>query len=245
MFIGQQFTQNVLGYDALTAAAVVLPAAICTALFGQVAGRLINAKGSQFTFMLGLGSVAAAFSVMLVTWVSGTSMSWVLLGYALVGTGVGLAATPASRSLMSSVPPNRGGMGSAFLDLTRDFGGAIMQAIMGGLLAGAYARQMTTDLSSLPAAEAAKVSSETATALTSSFQGAAQVATQYPTYADQIVSAASTAFTEGKSLAIGVALAMTLVGLVLVLVVYPRREAEETYYERVLGTARVTADGHV
>ena len=30
-------------------------------------------------------------------------------------------------------------MGSAFLDLTRDFGGAIMQAIMGALLAGAYA----------------------------------------------------------------------------------------------------------
>jgi MFS family permease len=236
MFIGQQFTQNVLGYDALTAAAVVLPAAICTALFGQVAGRLISAKGSQFTFMLGLGAVAAAFSVMLVTWASGASMGWVLLSYALVGTGVGLAATPASRSLMSSVPPNRGGMGSAFLDLTRDFGGAIMQAIMGGLLAGAYARQMTADLSSLPAAEAAKVSSETATALTSSFQGAAQVATQYPTYGDQIVSAASTAFTEGKSLAIGVALAMTLIGLVLVLLVYPRREAEESYYASVMAS---------
>jgi DHA2 family multidrug resistance protein-like MFS transporter len=237
MFIGQQFTQNVLGYDALEAAAVVLPAAICTALFGQVAGRLITARGSQFTFMLGLGSVAAAFTVMLVSWVDGASLTWVLVGYALVGTGVGLAATPASRSLMSSVPPSRGGMGSAFLDLTRDFGGAIMQAIMGGLLAGAYARQMSADLTSLPADQAAKISSETATALTSSFQGAAQVATQYPDYSSQIVSAASQAFTEGKSLAIAVALLMTLIGLGLVLFVYPRRDAEEEYYASVLEKA--------
>jgi MFS family permease len=233
MFIGQQFTQNVLGYDALKAAAVVLPAAICTAAFGQLAGRLINARGSQFTFMLGLGSVAAAFTVMLVTWVEGSSIGWVLAGYALVGTGVGLAATPASRSLMSSVPPNRGGMGSAFLDLTRDFGGAIMQAVMGGLLAGAYARQMTADLVGLPADQAARVSTETATALTSSFQGAAEVAKSYPAYSDQIVNAAAVAFTDGKTLAIGVALAMTLIGLVLVLFVYPRRDAEEAYYATV------------
>ncbi|MEI6362232.1 MAG: MFS transporter [Actinomycetes bacterium] len=234
MFIGQQFTQNVLSYSALTAAAVVLPAAICTALFGQVAGRLINAKGSQFTFMLGLGAVAAAFTVMLITWVDGASIGWVIAGYALVGTGVGLAATPASRSLMSSVPPSRGGMGSAFLDLTRDFGGAIMQAIMGGILAGAYARQMTASLASVPPEQAAQVSADTSTALTSSFQGAAEVAKEYPTYSDQIIKAASTGFTDGKSLAIAVALFMTLIGLVLVLVVYPRKTAEEAYYDKVL-----------
>jgi DHA2 family multidrug resistance protein-like MFS transporter len=233
MFIGQQFTQNVLGYDTLTAAAVVLPAAICTALFGQVAGRLISAKGSQFTFMLGLGAVAAAFATMLVTWVDGAAIGWVLGGYALVGTGVGLAATPASRSLMSSVPPNRGGMGSAFLDLTRDFGGAIMQAIMGGLLAGAYARQMTADLAALPADQAASVSTATATALTSSFQGATEAAASYPAYADQIVNAAAVAFTDGKTVAIAVALVMTLVGLMLVLFVYPRRTEEEAYYATV------------
>ena len=180
--------------------------------------------------MLGLGSVAAAFTVMLVAWTSGASMGWVLLAYALVGTGVGLAATPASRSLMSSVPSSRGGMGSAFLDLTRDFGGAIMQAIMGALLAGAYAARIGADLAALPPQDAAKVSDDTADALTSSFQSAEQVAQQYPDYASQITSAAADAFTSGKSAAIAVALLMTLIGLVLVLVVYPRKDAEEAYY---------------
>jgi EmrB/QacA subfamily drug resistance transporter len=234
MFIGQQFTQNVLGYDPLTAAAVVLPAAVATAIFGQVAGRLIPTLGSQFTFMLGLGSVAAAFTLMLVTWQGGASMGWVLGAYALVGIGVGLAATPASRSLMSSVPPSRSGMGSAFLDLTRDFGGAILQAIMGAVLAGAYASRIAADLSGLPSDEAAKVSDQVATQMTSSFEGAAQVAQEFPTYADQIIAGASAAFTTGKSWAIAVALALTLLGMLLVLVVYPRRAAEESYYEDVL-----------
>jgi hypothetical protein len=126
-------------------------------------------------------------------------------------------------------------MGSAFLDLTRDFGGAIMQAIMGALLAGAYAARIGADLASLPPQDAAKVSDDTADALTSSFQSAEQVATQYPDYASQITSAAADAFTSGKSAAIAVALVMTLVGLALVLVVYPRKSVEEAYYAKVSG----------
>lgn len=233
MFIGQQFTQNVLGYDPLTAAAVVVPAAITMALFGQIAGRMVNSRGSKLTFSIGLVLVALAFALMLVTWQAGASIGWVIGAYALIGSGVGLCVTPASRSLMSSVPPVRGGMGSAFLDLTRDFGGAIMQAIMGALLAGAYSAKIAADLASLPSSQAAKVSDETADALTSSFQSAEQVAQQYPDYASQITSAAADAFTTGKSAAMLVALAMSLIGLALVVFVYPRKEAEEAYYAKV------------
>lgn len=231
MFIGQQFTQNVLGYDTLTAAAVVLPAAACTAVFGQLAGRLIPPFGSRFTFMLGLGAVAAAFTLMLLTWTTGTAMGWVLAAYALVGTGVGLAATPASRSLMSSVPASRGGMGSAFLDLTRDLGGAVLQAIMGAILAGAYAARILADLAGLPPAQAAQVSASAANQMASSFEGAAEVAKSYPQAgAEQVVAAASAAFVDGKTSAIGVALLLTLAGLALVLLAYPRRQQEEAYY---------------
>ena len=233
MFVGQQFTQNVLDYDPLTAAAVVVPSAICMAVFGQVAGRLVARRGSRISFAIGLVIVAVAFITILATWRTGTSIAWVLAAYALIGTGVGLCVTPASRSLMSSVPPQRGGMGSAFLDLTRDFGGAIMQAIMGALLAGAYAASIAADLASLPASDAAKVSDETADALSSSFQSAEQVAQQYPDYASQITSAASDAFTNGMNAAVLVALAMTLIGLALVVLVYPRKQAEEAYYAKV------------
>ena len=113
MFIGQQYTQNVLGYDTLTAAAVVLPAAFGTAIFGQLAGRLIPARGSQFTFMLGLGAVAAAFTVMLVAWTSGASMGWVLLAYApgRHGSGPGRHAGIAVAHVVGAVEPGWHGLG--------------------------------------------------------------------------------------------------------------------------------------
>jgi MFS family permease len=106
MFIGQQFTQNVLGYSTLEAAEVVLPAAIFTALGGALGGKLISGKGSQFTFMLGLGSVALAFTIMLTTWTDQAQLGWILAAYTFMGLGVGLASTSASRALMSSVPPS-------------------------------------------------------------------------------------------------------------------------------------------
>ena len=234
MFVGQQFTQNVLAYDPLKAAAVVVPAAVFMALMGQVAGRLVTSRGSRFSFGIGLVIVAIAFVTILATWRGDANIAWVLIAYSLIGAGVGLCVTPASRSLMSSVPPVRGGMGSAFLDLTRDFGGAIMQAVMGALLAGAYAYRIAGDLAGSP--EASKVSQETADALSSSFQSAEQVAQQYPQYATQITSAASDAFTSGMNAAVLVALAMTLIGLALVLFVYPRKAAEEAYYAEVAAT---------
>ena len=222
MFVGQQFTQNVLGYAPFDAALVVLPAAICTALFGQIAGRLIPRFGSQFTFMLGLGAVAAAFTVMLDWRDAGPRR----LGAARLRPGrhrrrprrhprLPIAdvlgahqsrrawARPSSTSLVTS-------------------GARILQAVMGALLAGAYAASMTATLAALPSDEASKVGNDVADSLTSSFQSASQVAQQYPDYATQITSAAADAFTSGKSAAIAIALVMTLVGMALVLFVYPR-----------------------
>ncbi len=238
MFVGQQFTQNVLGYNTLPAAAVVLPAAVMTAIGGQLAGRVITRFGSRVSYIIGLAAVALAFAVMLVTWQSGAPVGWILGVYALVGTGVGFAATPASHCLMSSVPSSNAGMGSAFLDLTRDFGGAIMQAVMGGLLATAYAASLTTAFAGLPADQADKLSEQAADQITSSYSGAEQVAASYPQApASELMAAAAQAFTDGKSLAIGTALALTLIGLLLVIVVFPRKEREIAYYETIQQSA--------
>ena len=234
MFIGQQFTQNVLGYNTLTAAAVVIPSAVMTALFGQLAGRVIASRGSRVAFLFGLAAVAAAFVVMLATWNSSASIGWILAAYTLVGIGVGLAATPASRSLMASVPKTRTGMGSAFLDLTRDFGGAVIQAIMGVLLAGVYADHLRRAFAALPADQASQLSSSAAQQIVSSYEGAVAVAASYPqAQAQQIVSAAADAFTSGKSAAIAVGLVLTVLAFVTVYFLYPRHEAELAYYSSV------------
>ena len=53
MFIGQQFLQNVLGYDTLDAGLAILPAAVMMVLIAPRSAKLVASMGSRFTLLLG------------------------------------------------------------------------------------------------------------------------------------------------------------------------------------------------
>jgi EmrB/QacA subfamily drug resistance transporter len=233
-FIGQQFTQNVLGFDPLKAAAVTLAMAATMIAAAPVAGRLIHSIGTRLTLAAGLVAIALGFLVMDVTWRPGTHVAWVLVAYAFLGAGVGLAGTPASRSLTASLPVRRVGMGSASADLTKDLGGAVFQAILGTILTISYAAYFARAFAALPAAEAQKLGSSAAAEMASSFAGARHVAATMPgADAGQLVAAARDAFSDGKTLAITFALAAALAGIALVLWKYPRHADEVRELEAV------------
>lgn len=141
-----------------------------------------------------------------------------------MGIGVGLAGTPASRSLTASVPVKRVGMASATADLQRDLGGALMQSIFGALLAAGYAATMATALASYP--DAAEVPSTVSNALAMSYAGAQSVAAEYPQYASQITSAAKASFLAGDAYAYMAGIIAVLIGAALVFYLYPKREEE-------------------
>ena len=227
VFIGQQFTQNVLGFDPLKAATMTLAMAAAMIASAPVAARLIGRLGTRLTLAAGLSAIALGFVTIALTWRPGASVVWVLVGYALLGCGVGTAGTPSSRSLTASLPVRRVGMGSASADLTKDLGGAVFQAILGTLLTIAYAQYFVRAFATLPAAHAQKLGRTAAAEISASFAGARHVAARLPgADADQLVAAARDAFTDGKTLAIGFALAAALVGIGLVLWKYPRHKAE-------------------
>lgn len=233
MFIGQQFLQNVLGYAPLNAAAAAVPSALGMMICGQISGRIVRTHGSRPAFLIGLATVAAAFAVMMLTWRSGTNIAWVLIAYALVGCGVGFAVTPASRSLTASLPVRRAGLGSALVDLTRDFGGAVMQAVMGTLLATVYAGYFARAFASLPPDQAQALGTDAAQQIASSYAGAAEVAKGLSeANAAELINAANAAFTDGKGAAFAVALVLTALAFLLVLWKYPRRADEMAVYAK-------------
>ena len=141
MFIGQQFLQDVLGYDTLDAGAAILPAAILMVLVAPRSAKMVERSGARRTILTGYFFVLLGFLAMLLLWKEGIPYWKVGLAYSLVGIGIGFAGTPASHSLTSSVPVKRVGMASGTADLQRDLGGAIMQSIFGALLAAGYARR--------------------------------------------------------------------------------------------------------
>jgi len=81
------------------------------------------------------------------------STLWGFLVRFLFGVGLAFTATPATESIMSSLPRNRAGVGSAVNDTTRQIGGALGVAVIGSVFAARY-RSALGDLSSFPAAAA-------------------------------------------------------------------------------------------
>lgn len=226
MFIGQQFMQNVLGYSPIEAGAAVLPMAIGMVGMAPVSARLVTGLGSRVTLLIGFAFAAAGFVEMLVLWDTGTPYVVVGTAYLLVGLGVGIAATPASHSLVVSVPVARSGMASATADLQRDLGGAIMQSLMGAVLTAGYAAAVGSSIASAPQQTQELITTNVESQLSRSFSSAADLAERYPQYADAIVSGARQSFLDGANWAYAAGIATMVLGALLVVIWYPSRGRE-------------------
>ncbi len=219
MFIGQQFLQNVLGYDTLDAGLAILPAVVCMILVAPRSAKFVETKGARFTLLLGYGFCLLGFLTMLFLWKEGSAYWQVGLAYAFVGTGVGFAGTPASHSLTGSVPVRKAGMASGTADLQRDLGGAIMQSILGALLAAGYATAFAKAIAGAP--NGSSVSSSVENQLTKSFSSAAATAQQYPQYSEQIIAAAQQSFIDGANWAYAAGVIAIIAGAALVFFMFP------------------------
>jgi MFS family permease len=224
MFVGQQFLQDVLGYDTLSAGLAILPAALFMVAVAPRSAQLVEKQGSRRTMLTGYAVILLGFLTMLLLWKEDISYWAVGLGYAFVGIGIGLAGTPASHSLTGSVPVTKVGMASGTADLQRDLGGAIMQSIFGALLAAGYAAAATAAIGSSPNAD--QITKSVQSQLTKSFGGAEAIAQQYPQYASQITAAAKTSFLQGDQWAYLAGIIAVLLGAALVFFFFPRRDQE-------------------
>jgi DHA2 family multidrug resistance protein-like MFS transporter len=224
MFVGQQYLQNVLGYDTIESGAAILPAVFCMVLVAPRSAKLVEAKGARFTLLCGYVFVFLGFATMLALWGESSAYWEIGLGYAFVGIGVGLAGTPASHSLTGSVPVTRAGMASGTADLQRDLGGAIMQSILGALLTAGYASAFTKLIAGAPNAD--EVSDNVQSELTKSFSSAAHTAQQYPQYSQQIIQGARESFLDGANWAYTAGLIAVVFGAALVFFMFPKNEEE-------------------
>jgi DHA2 family multidrug resistance protein-like MFS transporter len=222
-FINQQYLQNVLGYTTLQAGAAILPAVVFMVLVAPRSAQLVQERGSRATLLLGQSILGLSFIGMFFLWGEGTAYWVVAIPLVLMGIGVGLAGTPSSNSLTGSVPVRRVGMASGTADLQRDLGGALMTSIFGALLTAGYAASMGAAI----AASGEDVSATTQSELQLSYASAADLASQYPQYADQIVAAAQESFLQGDQLAYVAGLVAVVIGGSLTFFLFPGKDEEE------------------
>ncbi len=229
LFLGQQFLQDVLGYSALDAALCTLPSGVALIGVAPLAGKLLVKLGTRAVLLLGSLILTTSFTVILFLWGLGTSVAVVLLAYLLLGAGVSFLGSATTHSLMASLPRRRSGMGSAVIDLTRDLGGAVIQAAMGVALVISYSGHVTANIGALNFSPDQTSEDQ----ITSGFNGAELASGALPPeHAATVIGLATSAFVDGKNAAVSFALVLVIGAIILVAAKYPGRVQEREFMAR-------------
>lgn len=136
-----QYLQFVLGYSPVKAGLAFVPLAVA-ALIGNGAGAGLAAKvGNRVLILAGMLVMAGSFALLTtVDAASGFTVPAIALG--LLGLGAGLAMPAAVGALMSTIPEEKAGVGSALNDTIQQAGTALGIAILGSLLTSTFSREM-------------------------------------------------------------------------------------------------------
>ena len=133
------YFQSVEGFSALRTGLMMMPIAAAMMVIGPTVARIVERFGTRDVMTAGL----TLLFVSLLMHASHTVMASGWLGIIprfLLGAGMGLVMPPATMAIMSSLPPERAGVGSAMNDTTRQTGGALGVAIVGSIVSAAYRR---------------------------------------------------------------------------------------------------------
>jgi EmrB/QacA subfamily drug resistance transporter len=214
LFFLTQYLQFVLGYSALQAGLRVAPIALAIIVVSPITGRLVLPLGNKVLVVVGMLTVAV--SLWFLSTASVTSgYPKVLAALMILGTGISLAMTPATESIMGSLPPEKAGVGSAMNDTTRQIGGALGVAILGSIFSTTYTNAIAPALKGL--------SAPLADAADNSVGSALQIAGRAGAHGPALAEAARSSFIHAMDRGLFVASGVAIVGAIVALVWLPAR----------------------
>jgi|FLYN01.1.fsa_nt_gi EmrB/QacA subfamily drug resistance transporter len=214
MFFMSQYFQSVQGVPTLEAGLRVLPTAVTLTIVAAQSARVARRLGTKVAVALGILIAGLALFYMSRVFRIETPYYLIAIGQVLFGVGMGIAMSPATNSIMGSVPVSKAGIGSAMNDTTRQLGGALGVAVLGTIMNQSYLVGVETLrpaienlLANLPIPPAfAEQAQQIWPAITSSIQGAHIVANRLaevplvpPDVPRQIIDTANAAFMTGMN----------------------------------------------
>src|SRR5215211_6204975 len=126
------YMQNILGYSAVQAGVRFLPTTLMIVLIAPIAGRLSDRIGPRPLMVTGL--TLTAFALFLLTRIHvGTGYGLLLPAFVVMGIGIALVMSPMSTAAMNSVAPEKSGVGSGILSMSRMVGATFGVAAIGAL----------------------------------------------------------------------------------------------------------------
>jgi EmrB/QacA subfamily drug resistance transporter len=209
-----QYLQLVHGYTPLSAGVRALPFAAAVMLTAPLSRVLVSRLGVRVVIPAGLTAMGGGL-LMLTQTTPTTSYTFLAIGVAIMGAGMGLVMAPASESIMSVLPPEQAGAGSAVNDTVQELGGSLGIAVIGSVIASSFRHGLHA--SDLPARVVA--------AAQPSIADADAVAGHAGPLAGYVLNIAHDSFTTAMTTGFTVAGLAAIAGAVIVAVALPRRAA--------------------
>ena len=142
VFAFTQYLQFAHGFSALEAGAAMLPLALGLVMGAGASNHLAERLGRTRVIAAGLFGVGLVLSTSL-AWTPDMASGLVALVTFGLALSMGLAMAPATACVMSAVPEDKAGVGSAMSDVTRQVGGALGVAVIGSLIGAAYSHDVS------------------------------------------------------------------------------------------------------
>jgi EmrB/QacA subfamily drug resistance transporter len=230
------YLQSVRGYTPLDAGLLTLPFAAGQMLVSPRSATLVRRFGAKAVGVTGLLTVTVALAGYQLL---GTATPIWVLGviFFIQGAGMGSVMPSATEAVMSVVPRERAGSGSALTNTARQVGGALGVAVLGSIVAQAYRGQLSPHLAALPPAAR--------NAATGSIAATQAVASRLGPAGARLNGFADTAFVHAMHVTTVISAAITLAGALVVLAWMPGRPAargEEIEEAAPAGVPAKTAD---
>jgi MFS family permease len=219
------FFQAVLGWSGLLATLALMPMAVAMMMTSGLAPKLAERIGSRTTMAIGIavGGVGLAQMAGFAS-VDGGYLS-ILPGIIAMGIGMGLAMTPSTQAITSSLPHEKQGVASALNDVTREFGTALGVALLGALVATGYRNAINGKLDGIP--------QDTANTAREGIANAVNAADGAGSHTQQLIQAAQQSFVDGwqQAMWVGVGVMGALFLYILTVgpkntLAYPAQDAE-------------------
>lgn len=215
-YIVLQYLQYIADQSPLRAAVSLLPLPVVLIPLARNAPRIADRFGVNRVVALGLALSASGMAVMTTLTVD-LDQGRLTIGLVLFAAGMGLAGTPSTTAIVSSLPPEKQGVGSAVNDTSRELGSALGIAVLGSVLNSGYRAGLADGLVGLPAG----VAERALASIAFTRAGADELARLGPAGRD-LVAAAEQAFVDATGAAFAVAAATLLAAAVVVLLRGPR-----------------------
>jgi EmrB/QacA subfamily drug resistance transporter len=222
LFFLPQFLQLVQGLSPLQSGIGMLPGAGGLLVASLVSPRVAERWGARNTVVTGVGLVAVGLLSM--SFVEPmTSYPYVGFALGVTGIGMGLALPQGTNAVLSKVPRERSGMGSAVNDAVSELGGSFGVAILGGIVAFSYRARIDDAIAAL-GDSASAVPQQALAAVRESLASATVLVQQLPKeIADPARDITGRAFVSGMGWALTVGAVVAALGALLAWRFFPVR----------------------